>query len=235
MEAVVVHHDGKTTLPLLSVHGEEPHRLIVQSHQLSERPCLLRIDIVVVSHRSLTDEHRVLQVEEVAVAIIIQVRIEAQEARHPHQEHKVEVRILALTLVQPLQRVHQIGKERSVRLLLAQRPVEKLRNKESDGRLHRIIGNRLEGHSRLRLLDARQSPAPRTNVRLNLHHSQRLEEHRLHRRLSRARQRHQEGAPTVQVGVDIDNQRRVIILKGVNHNPIHLLQHIQTKLSSPQS
>ena len=71
--------------------------------------------------------------------IIFQVRVKPQKTRKTHQKNQMKIGKSLSTLVQPNDRMLQIGKQRTVLCLLPDSPVKKLRQEKCHRRLIRII------------------------------------------------------------------------------------------------
>ena len=74
-----------------------------------------------------------LHVEIEPLLVFVQIGIETQETRKPHQEDQMEVGKTTRALVQPYDGVMEVGKERIILGLFTHCPIEELRQKEGDG------------------------------------------------------------------------------------------------------
>ena len=109
--------------------------------------------------------------------------VKPEEAGKAHQEDQVEIGIPLAALVQPDDGVAQVGEQRTVLRLLAHGTAEELGEEKGDCRLARVVGERGERVERLRLLYLIYRGVG-TEVRLQFHQRQGLEQHRLHCRIA---------------------------------------------------
>ena len=223
MQAVVAQDDFQTAVALRAAHGKQMHRFVIHAHQHTHAARLVGAHDVGVQ-RLHTGETGRAQVETVPRMIVVQVGIEAQEARHAHQKHQVEVGHRRAGAVEPLQGVAQVGKERSVRRFLMERMVQKLGQKQRDGRLVGVVGQGRKQAQRSHVLQPLQVQA-RPEVRFVGQHRQRLEQHAPRWTLSGARQFDEVGHPPLLFGEDVGNHRRIVVFYGAQHDAGRMLEH----------
>ena len=108
VELIVVKQDVDDSVAIRTVEAIEVHRGKVHSHQCVDATRVVGLQEIAMG-RNQQREGGCSQVEDAAVDIVVEVRIETQEAAHPHQEGKVKVGIALFCYIEPLHSVDQIG------------------------------------------------------------------------------------------------------------------------------
>ena len=223
MEPVIGEDDFHTAVAFRAAHLEEVHRVVVHAHQCPQAGSLFRAHYVNVQGCTV-GEAGGTQVEEVARAIVFQVRVEAQKARQVHQEHQVKVGRSPFATVQPPDRVCQVGIERRIFHLLMQGMCEKFGQEEGDGSLVRVIRQGLEQKGKAGFLHALEVQ-PRAEVRLVFEDGERLEEDAPQGAPLAAGELDEVGHTSLTFGEDVDDHRRVIIFNGAQHDAAGAFYH----------
>ena len=140
----------------------------------------------------------------------LHIGIKAEKTRQPRDENQMEVGKSPLAGIQPLQRIKYIGKERAASRLVFQHPAQEFGQEQSDGRLIRVVRQRLvsiiEPHIPY-ALQSRLLPV----VEIYLQNGKRPKEHTFEGRLTRFWQLYHERHRPTYGRIDIHNQRIVVV------------------------
>lgn len=142
--------------------------------------------------------------------IVLEIGIKPQKAGKPHQKDQMEIGKTFAALVQPDNRMLQIGKQWTVLRLFTDSPIKKFSQEKCHRRLVRVIRNGRKRIKRFRFLHTIESRV-RSVIRFKFNKRQRLEQDGLHCRLSRTGYCDKKRSPSGQFRVHIHNDRRIII------------------------
>ena len=225
VEAIELIKIGKQLVTLGAGEAEKVHGMIVHAHQRGDVNCQGRGDIIGVRERTERSVAGIKQVEVIAWMIASQIGINAQKTGKANEKDQMEIAEAPTATIEESQRMVQVLKERKVFFLLPHRPIEELGKEHRNGLLVWVVGNADIGQQHLGLLQL-EDFGRRLEVGFELKHRQGLEEHGLDTGLARLWYAQHELAPSILVGIDVGNERRVLILDDAKHDGTYSLLHI---------
>ena len=116
MKPVIMQNDFRDTVTVGAVHAEKVHRLEAHTHQGDYARGLNRLQNVGMGGHKI-GETGVAEVEKHTVAIVFEVRIEAQEQREAHHKYKMEIGERAGGGIEPGYTTDKIREQTTVALL----------------------------------------------------------------------------------------------------------------------
>ena len=122
---------------------EEMHRGEVHTHEQLDAGGILREEEVAVKWRRRT-EGGGTEVVVATVGVVVEVRVEAEKTAQAHEKHEVEISIVGIAAVEPLDAAAHIVEEGGVLLLTAQGMVEELGDEQGNAKLRGVAKKRRE-------------------------------------------------------------------------------------------
>lgn len=140
MGAVIFHYKFNHAVAFVARHLKKVHGGKVHPKQLAHARRLVRIKPVVVRGHGVA-EATCAHVEPVSMPVVVKVGVEAEEKRHPHHEHKVEIGEAAIAAVKPHDAVDDIVECGTVALLHARGVAYELCHEHGYRHLDRVEGD----------------------------------------------------------------------------------------------
>ena len=214
-------HDA---VAVVVVHVEKMHGGIFHPQQGVDVGCVSGWQEIAM-RRSLRGKVGRAQVKQVALMIVFHVREESYKSAQPHHKHQMEIGKLPFAAVEPLQAVGHKLIERRIHLLVARSIIDELSQEEQYAQFRGIKGNRSVWNADTCIADVVKLLI-RTDVKLHLQDSQRLEELLLQFSFLRLWNAHHTRHPSFLFRQEVHNEFILPVFNRAEHHGLSLQQHV---------